>query len=99
MTPPAAVRARVVPPLAIHQDGASVRIDVLHYDTARARASSADGHSAKVRLYTKIREQNVYSEMQAGGVDYIQRPPYSGRKDRRLQGLPQSASGEIIQIL
>ena len=34
MTPPAAVRARVAPPLAIHQDGASVRIDVLHYDTA-----------------------------------------------------------------
>ena len=60
MTPPAAVRARVVPPLAIHQDGASVRIDVMHYDTARARASSPDGHSAKVRLYTKL-ESKTYT--------------------------------------
>ena len=60
MTPPAAVRARVVPPLAIHQDGASVRIDVMHYDTARARASSTDGHSAKVRLYIRI-ESKTYT--------------------------------------
>ena len=32
-------------------------------------------------------------------MGFIQRTPYSGRKDRRLQGLPRSASGEINQIV
>ena len=65
MTPPAAVRARVAPSLSIHQDGASVRIDVRNYGTARARSSSSDGHSNSVRLAARLASK-IYMQFLSG---------------------------------